>query len=353
MELANQLSMLWTEIGLQRRRSQNTFPRHTLGIRIDITNRNQRVKDFACENFDYAVVPFTWKTLQVAEDRYDTEALDEWIDVLTRKRIPIITGPIIEPHEDSLPDWLAIYERDIDTFRDLMLGFIRAVVTRYRKLVAVWTVCSGINIPGTLRLNFEQTVELTRMLVAQVKQVLPTARTLVGIRDPFGERHASSSMGVPPMAYADVVAQTVNCDGLALEIETGVPKTGGILRDLFDYNVMLDRLSTTGKPLFVTGLACPGKNASDANDRSEGRLDPRLAGQWKEPWSTQAQADWARHIYRAAFSKPLIESVAWANLCDDGASVPAGGMLDDMLRPKPLTSILTEMRQLVARPVKR
>jgi len=353
MELSNHLSLLWTELGLQRRRAQNTFPRHTLGIRIDINNRNQKVKDFACENFDYAVVPFTWRSLQVAEDKYDTEALDEWIDVLTRKRIPIITGPIIEPHDESLPDWVAIYERDLDTFRDLMLGFIRAVVTRYRKLVAVWTVCSGLNIPGNLRLNFEQTVELTRMLVAQVKQVLPTARTLVGIRDPFGERHASSSMGVPPMTYADVVAQTVNCDGLAVEIEAGVPKTGGTLRDHFDINSMLDRLSLTGKPVFITSLSCPGRNSSDPSDRSEGRLDPKLAGQWREPWSPQSQTDWARHVYRAALSKPFIESVAWADLCDAGAGVPAGGMLDDMLRPKPIVSILAEMRQLVARPVRR
>jgi len=351
--LGDDLSLLWSELGLQRRRAMNAFPRHTLGICIDVNNRNQRVKDFACENFDYAIVPFTWKSLQVAEDRYDTEALDEWIDVLTRKRIPIITGPIIDPHDDSLPDWLAIYERDVDMFRELMLGFIRAVVTRYRKFVAVWTVCSGLNIPGTLRLNFEQTVELTRQLVGQVKQILPTARTLVGIRDPFGERHAASAMGVPPMTYADVVGQTVNCDGIAVELEAGVPRTGSTLRSLFDINTLFDRLSLAGKPIFITSLSCPGRNTPDPGDRSEGRLDPRHAGQLQVPWSPGAQADWARHVYRAALAKPFIESVAWADICDASAALPGGGMLDDMLKPKPLTAVISELRHLVARPARR
>ena len=45
-----------------------------------------------------------------------------------------------------------------------------------------------------------------------------------------------------------------------------------------------------------------------------------------------------------ALSKPFIEAVTWANLADVNQSLPAGGLLDDMLQPKPSMRKLAELR---------
>ena len=47
----------------------------------------------------------------------------------------------------------------------------------------------------------------------------------------------------------------------------------------------------------------------------------------------------------AGVSKPYIESIAWGNLADTNPTLPAGGLLDDMLKPKPAFVKIQEMRE--------
>src|SRR5204863_5577917 len=91
--------------------------------------------------------------------------------------------------------------------REMAYEFVQKVVHRYRKAVAVWNVASGFHTNRALTLSFEQFIELTRLLVAHVKNMLPHARTLITITHPFGEYHARPTTSVPPMLYAEIVAQ--------------------------------------------------------------------------------------------------------------------------------------------------
>jgi hypothetical protein len=141
-----------------------------------------------------------------------------------------------------------------------------------------------------------------------------------------------------------MVAQSgVECDGFGIELEIGQPRRGSFCRDLFQISAVLERFSTLGKPVFLTAVACP--------DRPLGRdgLNPSDAGRWHEAWSPEAQARWLREIYRIALSKPFIENVAWADLCDESAqrALPGSGLLDDMLRPKPAFDALQDLRRIM------
>ena len=62
---------------------------------------------------------------------------------------------------------------------------------RYRRAVGAWNIVSGLHAGAAFSLSFEQIIELTRLLVAHVKTMLPQARTLISITQPFGEYHAS------------------------------------------------------------------------------------------------------------------------------------------------------------------
>jgi hypothetical protein len=215
----------------------------------------------------------------------------------------------------------------------------------------VWNVVAGLSHTGSFAMSFEQILELTRLLVSQVKSLLPNARTLVTISQPFGEHHArpesQGGHGVPPILYAEMVAQAgINFDGFGLELEIGVPQPGMFMRDLFQLSCLLDRFSTLNKPVFLTAVCAPGRSTPDPGDQSEGKLDPGAAGRWKRPWDPALQAEWMDTFYRLAMSKPYVESVAWANLADIGQSVPGGGLLTDMFQPKPSHQKLQELREM-------
>jgi hypothetical protein len=345
IELSEELCTFHAELLIQRRRGNGAFVKHVVGCRIDTSIQNEKYREMLAGNFDYAVVPMSWRQLEPEEHKFDTAAVDEWVEVLSKKRLPIIAGPLIQLDEANLPDWMFIWEHDFDSIRELAYEYVQKMVQRYRKAVSMWNVTAGLNTNGAFALSFEQTIELTRLLVSQVKALLPNTRTLITITQPFGEYHARKATSVPPMQYAEMVAQSgINFEAFGVEIEMGVPSAGRFTRDLFQLSCMLDKFSTLGRPLFVTAIGAPGRNGVDPDDRSEGRLDPSHAGRWRRNWDPQLQAEWMEAVYHMALSKPYVESLAWANLADIHPTLPSGGLLDDVLRPKPAFDKLQEMR---------
>lgn len=346
LDLSEQLALFHGDLLLNRRRQGSQFAKHILGCRVDSTVQNERYRETLAGSFDYAVLPMCWKQLQPEEQVFSTEALDDWVELLSRKRIPIIGGPLVSLHEADVPDWMFIWEHDFDTLRELAYEFVQKVVHRYRKAVGMWNVVGGVHASSAFPLSFEQIIELTRLLVSQVKSILPNARTVVTISQPFGEYHAKNGAGVPPMLYAEMVAQAgINFDAFGVELEMGVPQPGMFMRDLFQVSCLLDKFSTMGRPVFLTAVGAPGRSTTDSGDKSEGKLDPNAAGRWHRPWDPRLQAEWMDAVYRLALSKPYVESIAWANLADINHSMPGGGLLDDMLKPKPSFEQLQELRQ--------
>jgi hypothetical protein len=245
-----------------------------------------------------------------------------------------------------LPDWMFIWENDFETVRDLAFEHVRKLVARYRKAVSLWNVAAGLATNRAFTLTFDQMTELTRLLVMQVKNAIPNARTLVTITQPFGEYLAKSPTSVSPLFYADTITQAgITVDAFALELEMGVPQHGMWMRDLFQISALLDRLATLNRPIFITAVVAPGRHTPDPSDRSEGHMDPAQAGRWRRDWDPMLQADWMEAVYQVALSKPFVESVAWSDLADQNQTVPGGGLLDDMFQPKPAFERLQQLRE--------
>lgn len=346
IDLSEQLAMFHAELLINRRRAQGQFVKHIFGCRIDPAVQNEKYRETLANHFDYAVVPLPWKQMQPEEDHYETTAVDAWLEALNRKRLPVITGPLVRLDDASVPAWMALYEEDYDALREKAYEYVVKMVQRYRKAVSIWNVAAGLSANKHFHLSFEQIIELTRMLVSQVKNILPNAKTLITIAQPFGEYHAERPHTVPPMLYAEMVAQAgIGFEAFGLEIEMGVPESGKVSRDLFQLSCMLDKFSTLGRPVFLTAVCAPGRATPDPSDTSAGQLDPERAGRWHRPWDPALQAEWMEAVYRLALSKPYIESVAWSNLADMHQTLPAGGMLDDLLKPKPAFAKLQEMRK--------
>jgi hypothetical protein len=345
VDASEELAAFHADLLIQRRRANGAVAKHVIGCRIDPSVQNEKYRQTLAGGFDYAVLPMTWRQMEPAEHKFDTAAVDDWVELLGKKRLPIIAGPLIQLDEAHLPDWMFIWEHDFDSLRELAYEYVQKIVQRYRKAVSMWNVVAGLPANGAFSLSFEQVIELTRLLVSQVKALLPNARTLVTITQPFGEYHAKKQASVPPMAYAEMVAQAgINFDAFGVEIEMGVPAPGRFTRDLFQLSCMLDKFSTLGRPLFVTAIGAPGQPTADPGDASEGRLDPSAGGRWHRPWDPELQAEWMEAVYHLALSKPYVESICWSELADIRPNLPGGGLLDDVLRPKPAFEKLQAMR---------
>jgi hypothetical protein len=346
VELSEEIGAFHSDLLIQRRRANGAFVRHVVGCNIDPSVQNEKYRETLSGNADYAIIPMSWRKLEPQEHKFDTAAVDEWIELLSKKRVPIIAGPLIQLDEKNLPDWMFIWEHDFDSIRELAYEYVQRIVQRYRKAVSMWNIVAGLHTNGAFSLSFEQIIELTRLLVSQVKALLPNTRTLITITQPFGEYHARKAPSVPPLLYAEMVAQAgINFEAFGLEIEMGVPSPGRFTRDLFQLSCLLDKFSGFGRPLFLTAVGVPGRGTPDPSDLSDGRLDPSRGGRWRRPWDPQLQAEWMEAFYHLALSKPYVESIAWSNLADLHPSLPAGGLLDDVLRPKPAFLKLQEMRE--------
>ena len=346
VDLSEQLAMFHSELLINRRRQANSFGRHIFGTRVDTSIQNQAYRDKIAGQFDYAVLPMHWKELQPQEQEFLTDSMDQWVESLYAQRVPIIAGPIIDLNR--APDWLFVWENDFDTLRELAYEFVQKVVHRYRRAVAVWNVAAGLHANTGFTLSFEQIIELTRLLVSQIKNVVPNARVLVTVTHPFGEYHARPKSSVPPMLYAEMISQAgINFDGYGLEMEMGVPQSGSYMRDLFQLSGILDRFSTLGRPVFLTAVTSPGRNGPDASDQSDGQLDPSQGGRWHKPWDANVQAEWMDQFYRVCLSKPFVESISWGNLADMRPSLPSGGLMDDLLQPKPVFERLQQLREKI------
>ncbi len=353
LELSEDLSRFHAELLLSRRKANGALPRHLFGCRVDWTIKNQKYRDSICEMCDFVVLPMPWKLLQPNEDSFVTEALDEWVEALVRRRVLIIAGPLVDLSDDNAPDWLYIWEHDFETLRDLAYDYVRKVVSRYRRAITAWNVISGVHATTAFTLSFEQMIELTRVLVQQVRSIASSARTIISVKHPFGEYHYHSHPTVPPMLYAEMVAQSgIHFDAFSLEWLMGVPTRTQYTRDLFQLSSMLDRFSTLGKPVFLTGIGVPDRMTPDSTDSSGGAWDPSSAGRWHEPWSPNQQAKWLEEFSRIALSKPYIENLCWANFADISPTIPGGGLLNDMLQPKPALATVTALREALGKPRK-
>ena len=336
IDLSEQLSAFHSDLLLNRRRNSNGFVKHIFGCRVDPGIQNERYKETVAAHFDYAVVPMNWKQVQPQEQVFHTEPIDEWVEHLGKRRMPLIAGPLIRLDHNGVPDWMVIWEHDFDMLREMAYDYVQKMLTRYRKGVAIWNVVAGLQSNSAFSLSFEQVIELTRLLVSQVKTILPGARALITVTHPFGEYHARGRGGVPPMLYAEMVVQAgIQFEAFGLELEMGVPAPGMFTRDLFQLSYTLDKFSTLGKPVFLTAVGCAGQATPDPGDTSDGQANPSAGGRWRRHWDPELQAEWMDAVYHLALSKPFVESICWSNLADMHPTLPGGGVLDDMFQPKP------------------
>ena len=297
---------------------------------------------------DFVTMPMRWLDLEPSEGQYAFAGTDKWIEWAVRAaKLPIVGGPLVEIRPSCMPEWLSIWENDYETFRELVYEHIQKVVVRYRRTVARWTVCGGLHINSNFKLAFEQIRDLTRVCVLLVRKLQPGAKVMVEIAQPWGEYHAQDRKSLPPLMYADALAQSgLPIDAIGLRLQMGQPVPGQSTRDLAAISALLDRYAAFEKPIALTAVGAP--SASKASQPSDAATVESPAGWWRQGWSEFAQSDWLAAVAAIACGKSYVQSFCWQDLADppDGSTapeMPMGGLVNAGGSPKPAGTRLTQI----------
>jgi hypothetical protein len=306
-----------------------------------VTKAAQLCSDFIC-------MPMRWVDMEPTEGKYLFGKTDRWIEWAVRTaRLPIVAGPLVDFRRGNVPEWLYIWEHDYETLRELVYEHVKTLVTRYRRTIHTWTLCSGLHVGSNFALSFEQVMDLTRLVVMIVRKLHPSGKVQVQIDQPWGEYYASSPRSIPPMMYAEMIQQAgIGIDLVALRVEMGQPEEGRSTRDLMAFSAMLDKYASLDRPIALAAVGCPSRPPEAESLGLDRQFDP---GFLRHPWSPASQVSWMTQALAVAAAKPFVHSVCWHELYEP--QTPSAnhytGLIDAGGAAKPSLWRLGEIRKAV------
>ena len=171
LDASEELALAHADALLKRRTQSGQFTRYIFGCGVAIDHNPEKLGHTITSNFDYLHLPTPWRALDPEEQEYNWQPLDRWCEWAFRHRLPVVAGPVVSFCPSVTPDWLFIWEHDYDTVRDRLYEHIERLVTRYRNVVSLWNVVSGIHVNRHFSFNFEQLMDLTRMAIMLVSSM--------------------------------------------------------------------------------------------------------------------------------------------------------------------------------------
>jgi GH35 family endo-1,4-beta-xylanase len=341
------LTMAHAEILLHRRYAARAASSVTLGVRVWPGRTGKGLQELIASSFDVVVLPVRWKDVEVGEGAYRWEPLDGWMEWARAQGKPIVAGPLVDFSRSALPEWMHVWQHDYDTCRDLVYDFVEKVVQRYQSAVGIWNVASGLNVNDNFDFTEAQMLDLVRTAVLVVRHNRKGARTMVELREPFGEHAALRRNSPAPLTFVDRLTQEgIKFDALGIQLLFGQGAPGRAARDLLSISALLDRLLLLEMPVLVSALGVPSREGAG------GDRDGTDNGAWHDAWSPEVQARWVSRLFAIAMSKPFVESVFWSDLYDHAdADLPGGGLIDEAGKPKPALARLVAARKRLRKPL--
>ncbi len=280
-----------------------------------------------------------WREIETGEGHFCWDVVDRQIEWCRRNKLTTCAGPLIRLDHHALPDWLCLYEDDLDSVGGFASQFVEAAVERYRGQVELWQASGQINTGDVLALREEDKVKLAARAIQILRAADPNTPVVVSFDQPWAEYLSRRHMDFPPLHFADaLVRANLGLSGLMLEINMGYHPGGTLLRDPLELSRQLDFWSLLGVPIFVS-LCAP----------SAGDDDPLAQRQAKVPvdlWSAKTQQAWANRYVGLCLAKPYVHGILWNQLRDsEPHPFPHGGLFDLRRSPKPALRQLGSLRQ--------
>ena len=338
MKLVVALADAYSQQALVMRRPNSTRLTTLFGADLGGTMFDEIAARNFLTTFNAAVVSFSWHDTEKTEGRRDWVRSDRQIEWCAAHTLKTCSGPLVRFDTAGVPDWLYLWEGDVEAITGFMTEFVRATVARYRGRVQVWQCAGRINSGDLLGLSTEQKLKLAVRAVEVVRQQDSRTPAIVTFDQPWGEYVTQMEMDLPLHLADTLIRANLGLAGVGLEINFGYYPRGTQPRDMLELSRQLDRWSMLGLPLLVS-LVVPSGSGKDPLARL--KPQPVPAG-----WTPELQEQWTRHYVPLILSKPAVQAIIWNQLRDDEPhDLAHGGLIDRQGRPKPAMAQLAGIRK--------
>jgi hypothetical protein len=293
--------------------------------------------------FNACQLGLSWRQIAPSEGKYRWDLLDAQLAWCRRKQLEIECGPLIEFRPAALPDWIWLWEGDVETISGFVTDYVRQTVLRYRGKVPLWQVVHRPASQEILGLSEEDQIRITARAIQVARQTDPAAQIGIGIDRPWAEWMSSSHFQLGPLHLCDYLLRSdlgISCIGI--EVAPGFTGPGSHLRDLFEFSRLLDLYSLLNVPLHLS-MAIPSASGPDP------AADPGIqvdAAQWPVPLDEAIQAHWGARWMALGLAKPYVRSVTWLGAGDGVPHVyPHSGLFRADGTAKPMFAWLQTLRQ--------
>jgi hypothetical protein len=281
------------------------------------------------QTFTAGIVPIRWRDIEATEGAHSWDLCDKQLAWCKAQGLKIFSGPLLNLDVQAVPTWLYLWEDDFENLQSFVVEFVTAVVNRYKGKVNFWQAAARVNGTSVLSLSEEECLQLTALVVEQIRTLDPERPVLMSINQPWAEYMRGRAVDFPPLHFADTLIRSgLEIAGIVLEVNLGYTPGGTLPRTLMEFNRQLDTWALLGLPLFVS-LTAPSAHADDALAQRQVEYLP------SNPTPQSQQALVAR-LVPLILSKSFVRGVIWTQLSDhEPHEFPHGGLFDAKGQPKP------------------
>jgi hypothetical protein len=340
-QAANQLAGAYVEQALAIRRRNDGKLSCFLGADLGSGKIDNHTARHFLLAFNAANIPIRWRDVEAVEGVYDWSIPDKQIEWCRENNLLVTAGPLLPFNAAALPDWLALWEGDLDNLVIFFSDYIRAVVERYHGKVDMWQCAGQVNTGEVLSLSEEDKMRLTATAVDIVRMVDPDTPAVVSFDQPWAEYTARSEVDFPPLHFADALIRSdLGLTGVMLEINIGYYPGGSSPRNPLEFSRQLDAWSLWGLPVWLS-ISVPSLCDADPMAHRDVKLP-------HEAWTPAAQRAWVARYVPMMLAKGFVEGIIWNQLHDSRPhAFPYGGLFDLHRRAKPALRTLEALRKAI------
>jgi hypothetical protein len=342
LDAMNRLSAEYSQQALDMRRSQARNVTPWFGIHLGGGLPKPSVGRQLSSAFNMVSLPVTWRAIEAVEGRRDWAMADAQFEWAHQAGLRVCAGPLLELDDRGVPDWTYLWEGELNSLLAFMLDHVRSVVERYRGRVHLWQVAARMTHGHALGLSEEARLQVAAKVISTVRQLDPTAPTVITFDQPWAEFLATEQLDLAPLHFADTLVRSdLGLSGVGLEINVGYHPGGSIHRGPLAYSRLVDTWSLLELPLLVR-LTYPSSAVDDPKANGKVRV---LAGHEDEV-TADMQREWIERHVPLLLAKNSVQVVLWNQLSDaEPHHYPHGGLFDAKDKAKPALNALRKIRQ--------
>ena len=224
-----------------------------IGIEMPVVPQSEQSQQQIDETFNTVTIPFNWRTLSPDTDKFNFNEIDGPLNWALHHDKKIIAGPLVRLTDDSIPEWMYLWESDFTAFQNYLMSYVSEVIRRYKDRVHVWHCAAGLNSTTGLRFSEEQVVRIAVDVVEAIRRIDANTPIVMSFDMPWGGYAADRRTDLSPLQFAEALVRgDIGLNGIGLELNFGDGHNECGLYDSLAINALMNRWSQLQLPLVLS-----------------------------------------------------------------------------------------------------